>query len=61
MAKSERFELMRDRKGVTWDVLMYIPTVSGLGIGAFIFSYAAIESKYNPWNLIVALLFPRNG
>lgn len=39
MAKSERFVLMQDRKGVAWDLLMYIPTVSGLGIGAFIFWY----------------------
>lgn len=37
MAKSEYFELGRDRKGVMWDVLMYVPTVSGLGVGAAIF------------------------
>ena len=39
MAKSEVFELMQDRKGVTWDGLMYVPTVLGLGTGAFMFWY----------------------
>lgn len=39
MAKSERYQLDKDRKGVTWDLLMYIPTVSGLAIGASIFWY----------------------
>lgn len=39
MAKSEMFELSQDRKGVTWDVLMYVPTVVGLGIGALMFWY----------------------
>jgi len=39
MAKSEVFELFKDRKGVTWDALMYVPTVSGLGIGAMMFWY----------------------
>lgn len=39
MAKSEVFELMQDRKGVTWDALMYVPTVLGLGTGAFMFWY----------------------
>lgn len=33
------FELSQDRKGVTWDVLMYVPTVVGLGIGALMFWY----------------------
>lgn len=41
MAKSEIFELSQDRKGVTWDALMYVPTVLGLGIGAFMFWYDA--------------------
>jgi len=31
MAKSEVFALGQDRRGVLWDVLMYIPTVGGLG------------------------------
>jgi len=39
VAKSEMFELSQDRKGVTWDVLMYVPTVVGLGIGALMFWY----------------------
>lgn len=39
MAKSEVFELTQDRKGVTWDALMYVPTVLGLGVGAFMFWY----------------------
>jgi len=33
------FKLSKDSKGVTWDVLMYVPTVSGLGIGALMFWY----------------------
>jgi hypothetical protein len=37
MASSERFDLGQDRKGITWDALMYVPTVSGLGGGAAIF------------------------
>ncbi|NOX91720.1 MAG: hypothetical protein GXP18_04495 [Gammaproteobacteria bacterium] len=41
MAKSEMFELSKDSKGVTWDALMYVPTVSGLGIGALMFWYDA--------------------
>lgn len=39
MAKSELFELLQDRKGVTWDAMMYIPTVAGLGAGASMFWY----------------------
>lgn len=39
MAKSERYQLMPDKKGVLWDLLMYVPTVTGLGVGAFIFWY----------------------
>ncbi len=35
MSKPESFLLGRDRKGVLWDVLMYIPTVGGLaGVSA---------------------------
>lgn len=37
MSKAGVFDLARDRVGVTWDVLMYVPTVSGLGIGAAMF------------------------
>jgi len=39
VAKSEIFELTQDRKGVTWDALMYVPTVLGLGVGASVFWY----------------------
>ncbi len=39
MAKSEQYNLSRDKSGVIWDLLMYIPTVGGLGVGAFIFWY----------------------
>ena len=39
MAKSEIFEFTQDRKGVTWDALMYVPTVLGLGVGASVFWY----------------------
>ncbi|WP_455198819.1 hypothetical protein [Kaarinaea lacus] len=44
MAKSEIFELGQDRKGITWDILMYVPTVSGLGIGASMFWYDQNQS-----------------
>lgn len=39
MTKSESFKLEQDRKGVTWDALMYVPTVLGLGTGAVMFWY----------------------
>jgi hypothetical protein len=39
VAKSEVFELSKDRKGVTWDAMMYVPTVLGLGTGAVMFWY----------------------
>ena len=39
MAKSERYQLDKDRQGVAWDLMMYIPTVAGLAIGASIFWY----------------------
>ncbi len=39
VAKSEVYALQQDKKGITWDALMYIPTVSGLGIGAVMFWY----------------------
>lgn len=37
MAITETYSLEQDRQGITWDVLMYVPTVTGLGIGAGIF------------------------
>lgn len=39
MAKSEIYELEQDRKGITWDIFMYVPTVAGLGIGSSVFWY----------------------
>jgi len=39
MSKSENFPLGRDRKGVLWDVLMYIPTVGGLAGVSSMFWY----------------------
>lgn len=39
MAKVQRYELTQDRKGVIWDLLMYVPMVVGLGTMAFIFWY----------------------
>ena len=39
VAKSEVHQLQQDKKGITWDAMMYIPTVFGLGIGAFMFWY----------------------
>ena len=31
MAKTESYTLGQDKKGIIWDLLMYIPTVAGLG------------------------------
>jgi hypothetical protein len=39
MARSERYELSSDTQGVLWDLLMYVPTVAGLAVGASIFWY----------------------
>ena len=39
MAASERFSINQDKKGMMWDLLMYVPTVTGLGTGAFVFWY----------------------
>jgi len=39
VAKSQKYQLVADKKGVLWDALMYVPTVAGLGTGAFIFWY----------------------
>ena len=39
MAKVETYQLGQDRKGMIWDLLMYVPTVTGLGAGAAIFWY----------------------
>lgn len=37
MAESEVFTLGKDRQGMIWDVLMYVPTVGGLAGVAFMF------------------------
>lgn len=39
MAKTEKFKLNPDKKGVIWDLLMYVPMVVGLGTGFYIFWY----------------------
>ncbi len=39
MGRPESFSLGRDRKGVLWDVMMYVPTVGGLSGIAFMFWY----------------------
>lgn len=44
MAKSEVYQLNQDRKGITLDILLYVPTVSGLGIGASVFWYGQNHS-----------------
>lgn len=44
MAKFERFELIPDKKGMIWDLAMYIPTVAGLATGAAIMWFKANES-----------------
>lgn len=37
MSKAETFVLEKDRRGVLWDVMMYIPTVGGLSGVSFMF------------------------
>jgi hypothetical protein len=39
MANQEHYTLVQDRRGMIWDLLMYVPTVAGLGAGAFVFWY----------------------
>ncbi|MDH5323847.1 MAG: hypothetical protein OEZ68_16710 [Gammaproteobacteria bacterium] len=51
MAKFERYNLVPDKKGMVWDLLMYVPTVGGLGIGASIMWYSGNQ------NLTYLLLF----
>lgn len=41
---SERRVLQPDRRGVLWDSLLYIPTCTGLGVGASIFWYQGNQS-----------------
>jgi len=39
MAEPTQFELVQDRRGVVWDLLLYIPTVAALGSIAASFWY----------------------
>lgn len=36
MAKSDNYQLQSDTKGMWWDIMLYLPTVCGLGIGGAI-------------------------
>ncbi len=51
MARSERYVLVRDKQGIIWDLVMYVPTVGGLGVAAFIFWYQPNQ------NLAMVLFF----
>lgn len=51
MAKSEEFKLLQDRKGMIWDIILYLPTVSGLGLASSMFWYD------NNQNLSYLLMF----
>ena len=37
MAKSEEYRLVKDKNGVMWDAMLYVPMVTGLALGAAIF------------------------
>lgn len=39
MAKSEEYRLVQDKSGVIWDLMLYLPMVIGLGLGAVMFWY----------------------
>ena len=39
MANQEHYILVQDTRGMIWDLLMYVPTVAGLGVGAVVFWY----------------------
>jgi len=41
MAKSEEYRLVKDTRGVKWDIMLYFPMVVGLGLGAAIFWHQA--------------------
>lgn len=51
MAKFDRYDLHPDKKGMIWDLLMYVPTVGGLATGAAVMWFKANE------NLTYLLLF----
>lgn len=38
--KSEHFQLIQDRRGMLWDIILYLPTVGGLATAASIFWYS---------------------
>lgn len=44
MASNEEYTLEQDRKGMVWDLLMYVPTVAGLGVVAFMFWFDQNQS-----------------
>jgi hypothetical protein len=44
MAFNEEYMLEQDRKGMVWDLLMYVPTVAGLGVVAFMFWFDQNQS-----------------
>jgi len=41
MAKSEEYRLVKDKRGVVWDALLYVPTLFGLFLGSAIFWHQA--------------------
>lgn len=51
MAKTEHYDLIQDRRGMLWDLTLYVPTVAGLGTGAMIFWFDQNQ------NLAYLLLF----
>jgi len=51
MAKTEHFDLIQDRRGMLWDVTLYVPTVAGLATGTMIFWFDQNQ------NLAYLLLF----
>lgn len=51
MAKFERYDLIPDKKGMIWDLLMYVPTVGGLATGSAIMWFKSNQ------NLTYLLLF----
>ncbi|NOX43598.1 MAG: hypothetical protein GXP19_07690 [Gammaproteobacteria bacterium] len=61
MAKQEQFQLLQDRKGMIWDIALYLPTVSGLGIGASIFWYGNDNQNLSYLLLFLACFFLYQG
>jgi len=44
MARADLYQLQTDNKGMLWDVLLYLPTVTGLGVGGAIFWNSGSQS-----------------